>query len=253
MERDDRPYGDPPTENGDRRHDRRDPERAGAATTSRWATASGSSATTRSATGRTPPGLGPRCFELDVMTYGATEGVMETLGARVRFDEDQRAPRRPGRLSCRPDVGRLAALQHCGDDRGRCHRPGRIAGHERVAGRRSTRPRRSRGAASWSSTRRCRASAGWREAARRCCTRRSTSSAPVAREHLAPRRGGGRGVGRPQRRRGGGAGARRTASAAGSAGATCLRRGRLPGHRRGVCEGDGSRSGSAPPVTARRG
>jgi hypothetical protein len=25
---------------------------------------------------------------LDVMTYGATEGVMETLGARVRFDGD---------------------------------------------------------------------------------------------------------------------------------------------------------------------
>ncbi len=27
--------------------------------------------------------------ELDVMTYGATEGVMETLGARVEFDGDE--------------------------------------------------------------------------------------------------------------------------------------------------------------------
>ncbi len=26
--------------------------------------------------------------EIDVTTYGATEGIMETLGARVRFDHD---------------------------------------------------------------------------------------------------------------------------------------------------------------------
>ena len=35
-----------------------------------------------------PAGWVGQVLELDVMTYGATEGVMETLGARVRFDGD---------------------------------------------------------------------------------------------------------------------------------------------------------------------
>jgi threonine dehydrogenase-like Zn-dependent dehydrogenase len=35
-----------------------------------------------------PAGWAGQITELDVTTYGATEGVMETLGARVRFDED---------------------------------------------------------------------------------------------------------------------------------------------------------------------
>ena len=47
-----------------------------------------STTTTRSATASTRPD-GGRSLELDVMTYGATEGVMETLGARVRFDGDE--------------------------------------------------------------------------------------------------------------------------------------------------------------------
>ena len=36
-----------------------------------------------------PAGWTGQVLELDVMTYGATEGVMETLGARVRFDGDE--------------------------------------------------------------------------------------------------------------------------------------------------------------------
>ena len=36
-----------------------------------------------------PAGWAGLVLELDVMTYGATEGVMETLGARVRFDGDE--------------------------------------------------------------------------------------------------------------------------------------------------------------------
>jgi hypothetical protein len=35
-----------------------------------------------------PAGTTGQVAELDVMTYGATEGAMETLGARVRFDGD---------------------------------------------------------------------------------------------------------------------------------------------------------------------
>jgi hypothetical protein len=36
-----------------------------------------------------PAGWVGQVLELDVMTYGATEGVMETLGARVQFDGDE--------------------------------------------------------------------------------------------------------------------------------------------------------------------
>ena len=35
-----------------------------------------------------PAGTTGEIVEIDVTTYGATEGVMETLGARVRFDGD---------------------------------------------------------------------------------------------------------------------------------------------------------------------
>jgi len=33
-------------------------------------------------------GRGGEVVEIDVTTYGATEGIMETLGARVKFDDD---------------------------------------------------------------------------------------------------------------------------------------------------------------------
>lgn len=45
--------------------------------------------------------FGERCYEagtageiieIDVTTYGATEGIMETLGARVQFDNDASEP-----------------------------------------------------------------------------------------------------------------------------------------------------------------
>jgi hypothetical protein len=87
MERDDRPYGDPPTET----------EVAGTLDESQGHLAPHDFSVgdrVRLVRDYTfgdrsyPSGFEAEVVELDVMTYGATEGTMQTLGARIRFDED---------------------------------------------------------------------------------------------------------------------------------------------------------------------
>jgi hypothetical protein len=85
MEREDRPYGEPPTqtEAGGQivdpaafKHDFKVGDRVKLTHDYTFGDRS------------YPTGWEGEIGEIDVTTYGATEGVMETLGARVRFDDD---------------------------------------------------------------------------------------------------------------------------------------------------------------------